>query len=179
MPDAHPSNQMGCDAFRINYSCIRRHVEMQVLLMHASKTTLLGPERRARSRIGIAVDLAAAISIIPRPLMHTMTDNSMRWTAPLIALPLIGIELGAGPREILGDESRASVPISMVASPEALLTCSPRDDAENGWTIVGVGPMPSPLIRPPTSRIIKVGMGRAFFPPRFGIVRRPQKPCPA
>jgi hypothetical protein len=79
VPHAHPSNQMGCDAFRIDDGFICRYVEMQVLLMDASKTTQIGPERCARSLTGIAVDLATAISIIiPCPLVHAMTDSGMR-----------------------------------------------------------------------------------------------------
>jgi hypothetical protein len=66
----------------------------------------------------------------------------------------------------------------MVANPEALLTGGPRDDADHGGTIVRVGPMPSPLIGPPTRRIIWVKTRGAFFPRRRGTARRPQKPCP-
>jgi len=148
--------------------------------MHASKTTQIGPERRASSLTGIAVDLAVAISvIIPCPLVHTMTDSGMRGMAPPLALPFIGIELGAVSGDVLRNQCRAGMPISMVANPEALLACVPRDEADNGWAIVGVGPVPSALIGPPTRRIIRVRMGGAFFPPRFGTARRPQKPCPA
>jgi hypothetical protein len=170
---------MGCDSFRIDDSFIRRHVEMQVFLMNAPKTTQIGPECCARPLTAIAVDLAAAISIsIPRPLVHTMTDSSMGWMAPPIALPLVGVELRAGNRDVLRYQCCAGTPISMVANPEALLTGVPRDDADNGWALVGVGPMSSPLIGPTTGRIIWVRMGCAFFPRRFGTARRPQKPCP-
>ena len=148
--------------------------------MNAPKTTQIGPERCASPLAGIAVDLAAAIAIIiPRPLVHTMPDSGMRWMAPPVALPLVGIELRAVSGDVLRYQCRAGMPIGMVANPEALLARVPRDDADNGWTIVGVGPMPSPLIGPPTGRIIGVRMGRAFFPPRFGTARRPQRPCPA
>jgi hypothetical protein len=153
---------------------------MPVSLMNAPKIPQIGSERCAGPLAGIAVDLAAAIAvIIPRPLMHTMPDSGMRWMAPPVALPLVGIELGAVSGDVLRDQGRAGMPISMVANPEALLTGVPRDDADNGWTIVGVGPVPSPLSGPPTRRIIRVRMGGAFFPPRFGTARRPQKPCPA
>jgi hypothetical protein len=170
---------MGCDAFRIDHGFIGCHVEMQVLLMNAPKTTQIGPERRASALAGIAVDFAAAISIIvPRPLVHTMTDSGMRGMAPSIALPLVGIELRAVSGDVLRNQCRAGMLISMVANPEALLARVPRDDTDNRRTIVGVGPMSSPLIRTPTGRIIGVRMRRAFFPPRFGTARRPQRPCP-
>jgi hypothetical protein len=151
---------------------------MQVSLMNAPKTTRIGSERRATPLAGIAVDLAAALAvIIPRPLVHTMTDSGMRWMAPPVALPLIGIELRAVSGDVLRSKCCTGMPISMVANPGALLTCVPRDDADNGWTIVGIGPVPFPLMGPPTRRIIRVRMGRAFFPPRFGTARRPQRPC--
>jgi hypothetical protein len=125
-PHAHPSDQMGCDAFRIDYGFIPRHVEMQILLMNAPKTTQIGPERRARPLTAIAVGLAAAISIIiPRPLMHAMTDSGMGWMAPPIALPLVGIELRAGNRDVLRYQCCTGTPISMVANPEARLTGVP------------------------------------------------------
>jgi hypothetical protein len=171
---------MGCDAFGLDYGVIRRHVEMPVWLMDAPKTTKIGPERRASALAGMAVDRAAAISIIiPRPLVPTMTDSGRRGMAPPIALPLVGRALRAASGDVLCDQCRAGMPIGMVAHPEALLTCVPRDDADQGWTIVGGGPGPSPLIGTPTGRIIRVRMGRAFFSPRCGTARRPQRPCPA
>jgi hypothetical protein len=152
---------------------------MQVLLMNAPKATQIGPERCASALAGIAVDLAAAISIIvPRPLVHPMTNRGMSGMAPAIALPLVGIELRAVSGNVLRHQGRAGTPIGMVPNPEALLARIPRDETDNRRTIVGVGPMPSPLIGPPTGRIIGVRMRRAFFPPRFGTARPPQMPCP-
>lgn len=114
---------MGCNAFGIDYGCIRRHLEMQVWLMDAPTTTQIGPERRARSLAGMAVDRAAAISIIiPRPLVHTMPDSGMRGKIPPVALPLVGRERRAASGEVLCDQCRAGMPIGMVAHPEALLT---------------------------------------------------------
>jgi hypothetical protein len=147
--------------------------------MNATKATQIGPERRASALAGIAVDLAAAISIIvPRPLVHTMTDRGMKGMAPTIALPLVGIELRTMSGNVLPHQGRASTPIGMVPNPEALLAGVPGDETDNRRTIVGVGPMSSPLIGPPTGRIIGVRMRRAFFPPRFGTARPPQTPCP-
>jgi hypothetical protein len=148
--------------------------------MNAPKTPQIGSERCAGPLAGMAVDLAAAIAvIIARPLMHAMPDSGMRWMAPPVALPLIGIELGAVSGDVLRDQGRAGMPLSLVANPEARLTGVPRDDTDNGWTIVGVGPVPSPLIGPPTRRIVRGRMGCAVFPPRIGTARRPQRRCPA
>jgi hypothetical protein len=126
------------------------------------------------------VDLATAISsILPCPLVPTMTDRGMRWMAPPRALPFSGLELGAVSGDVLRHQGHAGRPLSMVAHPEARLACVPRDAADHGWTIVGVGPVPSPLIGPPTRRIIRIKLEGAFFPPRVGTARRPQTRCPA
>ena len=97
----------GCDPFRIDHGFIRRHIEMQVLLVDPSEGTQIGPERRACPFTGIAVDLTAAIAIIiPRPFVHAVADRGMGWMAPPIALPLIGIELRAANRNVFRDEAR-------------------------------------------------------------------------
>jgi hypothetical protein len=171
---------MGCDAFCIDQRFVRGHIEVQVLLMHAAKHPQVGPKRRPRSLAGVAVDFAAAIPIsITSPLMDTMADRGVVWMTPPIALPLVGIELRAAGGHVLCDQGSTRTRIGMVADPEALLARLPRDDTNNGRTIVGVCPMPSPLIGTPPGRILGVRMGRAFFPPRSGTVRRPQRPCPA
>jgi hypothetical protein len=109
------------------------------------KAMQIGPERRAGSLAGLAVDLATAISIIiPRTPVHTMANSGMRWMAPPTALPLVGIELRAVSGDVLRNQGRIGTPIGMVPKPEALLTWVPRDDADNTWTIVGVGPVPTP-----------------------------------
>jgi hypothetical protein len=147
--------------------------------MNAPKTTQRGPERRASALAGIAVDLAAAIAlIVPRPLVHTVTDRGMSGMAPAIALPRVGIELRAGSGAGLRQQCHTGRPLGMVANPEAVLARVPRDDPDHRRTLVGVGAMSTPLMGPPTGRLIGVRMRRAVFPPRCGTARRPQKRCP-
>src|SRR5687767_7038165 len=125
--------------FCVDHGFIRRHIEMQVLLVNTSESTQVSTKRRACTFTGIAVDFVSAIAvIIPRPLVHTMADRGMGWMAPPIALPLIGIELRAARGDVLRNQGRTGAPICMVAHPEALLTRVPRDDADNRGTIVGV-----------------------------------------
>ena len=169
---------MGWDAFGIDHGLIRCYVEMQVLLVHAPKHMQVGAKPRPRSLAGVTVDFAAAIAIsISCPLMDTVADHNMGRMTPPLALPLVAIELRVAGGHVLCDQGSTRTRVGMVADPDALLACVPRNDADKGGTIVGVGPVPSPLIGPPTRRIIRVKMGRAFFPPRFGTARRPQRPC--
>lgn len=148
------------------------------MLLHAPNTTQIGPECRASALAGMAVALAAAIAIIiPRPLVSPMPDRGLRWRAPPIALPLVGLERRAVSRDVLRKQGCAGRPRSLVAHPAALLTRVPGDHADHGGTIVGVGPGPSPLLRPPTRRSIRVRRGRAVVPRRCGTARRPHKPC--
>jgi hypothetical protein len=175
---AHPSDQIRCHAFRIDHRFIRRHVEMQVLLMNAPKHTQVSPERRPRSLTGVTMDFAAAIAvIIPRPLVHPVADGRMARMAAPIALPLIGIEPRVAHGDVLRDQGGAGARVGMIAHPPALLPRVPRDEADNRWTIVGVGPVPFPFIGTPPGRIRGVAMGRTFFPRRCGTVRRPQRRC--
>jgi hypothetical protein len=55
--DAHPSNQSGHDPFRFHHGFIRRHGEMQVVLVDAPECPQVRAERRARPLAGVAMDL--------------------------------------------------------------------------------------------------------------------------
>ena len=155
----------GGDTCRMDHGFIGCDVELQVWFMNTPHTTPRGAERRASSLAGRAVDLVAAISIIiPRPLVHTMTDSGMRWMVPPIALPRVGRALRVVSGEVLRHQCRAGLPIGLVGTPEAWLARVPRDDTDQRRTIVGVGPLPSPRMGTPTRRISGVRMRPACFP---------------
>ena len=70
--------------------------------MNAPKHTQVGPECRASTLAGVAMDVASTLAvIITRPLVHTMADGGMGWMAPPIALPRIGMELRAACGDVL------------------------------------------------------------------------------
>ena len=148
--------------------------------MNAPKATQVGPERRPCTLAGVAVDFAAAVSIsIPGPLAHAVADGGMDRMAATIALPFVRIQDGAVPWDILGNQVVAGTLVRVIADPETLLTRFARDDADNGGTILRIGPVPSPLIGPPPGWVTGMGMGRAFFPRRSDTIRRPQRRCRA
>ena len=124
------------------------------------------------------MDFASAITIIiSRPFVDTMADRGMGWMTAPVALPFVGVQPRAASRNVFGEEGTACPPVRVVAHPEALLTRVARDDADDGGPIVGIGAVAFALIGPSTWRVTGIAMGRAFFPPRSGTVRQPQKPC--
>src|SRR5919197_36393 len=131
---------------------------MQVLLMHTPEATQVGADCRACSLTGVAMDLTEAIPIgIPRPLVYAVADGGMGRMATTIALPLVGIESCATGRHVVGNEVVAGPRVRVITHPEAVLTCLPRYQTNNGWAIVGISAMPFALIRASTWR---VGGGR-------------------
>jgi hypothetical protein len=173
--DTHPSDQMGRDAFRINHGFMRRHVQMQVLLVDAPEGAQISTERRACPFTGIAVNLASAIPIvIPCPFVGAVAHGGM---AAVIALPCIHVQDRAAGRNVLRHRVVAGPFGPVVEAPEAPLACVPRPQTDNGGTIVGVGAVPFPLIGAPVGRISGLRMERAPFPPRCCIARPPEKRC--
>ena len=91
--------------------------------MHPTEGTQVGPEPGTSLFTGVAVHLTPAIVIIiPRPFVHAVTDGVIARMAAPIALPLVGVELGAAGRHVVRDRGCAGAPIGMVAHLEALLT---------------------------------------------------------
>jgi hypothetical protein len=151
---------------------------MQIPLVHTLEGPQIRPEGGSCPLAGVAMDLADAIPIgIPRPLVYAVADGGVRRMAPTIALPLVGIESCAAGRHVVGNEGVAGPRVRVVTHPKAALARVPRDDADDGGPIVGVGSVPFALVGPPPGRVRRIRMGRAFFPPRSGTVRRPQTSC--
>jgi hypothetical protein len=145
--------------------------------MHATEGAQVGPEPRASSFTGVAVHLPPAIGIIiPRPFVHPVADSRMARMAAPIALPLVGVELCAASRNVFGDKAAARLRVGVITHPKAVFARLPRHHTDDGWAIIGIGPMPLALIGPAARRIVGVAMGRAFFPPRSDTVHRPQRP---
>jgi hypothetical protein len=64
--------------------------------MRSTEGAQVGPEPVASAFTGVAVPLTPAIVIIiPRPFVYAVTDGRMPRMAALIALPLVGVKLGA------------------------------------------------------------------------------------
>src|SRR5262249_29963242 len=126
----------------------------------------------------MTVDLAAAITIvIARPFMHAVADRRMRRMTATVALPFIGVEDRARNRDICRDQVVTGVFGRVVADPKTALARVPRDDADDGRPVIGEGAMAFALIGPPPGRILRVRMGRTFFPLRSGTAHRPQRRC--
>jgi hypothetical protein len=93
----------------------------------------VGAKRGTRSLTGMAMHFALAISVIvPRPFVDPMADRRMGWMTPPVALPCIGVQLGAASRKVCNDELVTRPPVRVVAHPEALLPWSAGHNAEEG-----------------------------------------------
>jgi hypothetical protein len=166
---------MGRDPFRIDHRFIRRHVEVQVLLVNAPEATEIGTERRTGAFAGVAMHLVSPIAIlIPRPLMSAMAHGHMGGMTTVITLPFIGIEDRVVHWYVLRNEAITGRPVRVVTDPPPRLPGLPRDNAENRGTVIRIGAMALPLIGPAAWGISGVGMPSAFFPPRSDRVRLPQ-----
>jgi hypothetical protein len=151
---------------------------MQVLLMNPTEGAQIRSKRRTGPFTGVAVHFASAIPIvIPRPLVDAVAYRGMGRVTAVIALPFICVQDRALQRDILGDQGSARTPVRMVADPKALLPRLARDHTDDRGAIIGISAVPSPFIGTSAWRIVRVAMGRTFFPQRFGRVRRPQRRC--
>jgi hypothetical protein len=141
---------------------------MQILLVNTSESTQVGPKRRTRSLAGVAMHFASAIAIIiPRPFVYTMADGGMSWMTAAGALPFVRVQPRVASWNIFGDERAARPCVRVVAHPKALLARVPRDDADAGGPIVGIGAVALTLIGASTRWVTGIAMGRAFFSPAF------------
>jgi hypothetical protein len=110
------------DPFGVDHGFIRRHIQMQVLLVDTSEGTEIRPECRARSFTTVAVDFTAAITIIiPGPFAGAVAHGGMGGVAAMITLPLVSVERRAASGDVVSNEVAAGLPVRMVADPPALL----------------------------------------------------------
>ena len=125
------------------------------------------------------MDLTSAVPIIiARPFVDAVVDRGLGWMTAPVALPLIGIQPRAASRKVFEDEPMTSPPVRVVAHPKPLLPRLTRDDTDDRGPIVGVGAVAFALIRASAGRVMRVAMGRAFFPRRSDTTRPPQRRCP-
>jgi hypothetical protein len=180
VPHAQSLDHMGRDPFGLQHRFIGCHIERQIWLVDPPEGPQIGAERRTCPFAGMTVDFTAAITIvIASPCMHSVAHSRVGRMTATIALPCIGVEYRARNRDVCRDQRVTGGFGRVVADPETARARVRRDDADAGGTIVGEGPVPLPLVGPPPGRILGVRMGRAFFPPRSGTVRWPQRPCRA
>ena len=102
-----------------------------------------GPQGRARPLTAVAVSCTSASAmLIPRPLLHAMADRGLSWLTPPVAVPLLGVEPRAGRRDVLREQGRAGVGISLVTDPPTLFPRLARHHPEDGGRSVAEVPCP-------------------------------------
>lgn len=91
---------------------------MQVLFVDTPEGPQVGAECCSGPLTGIAMDFAAAITIvIPRPFVDTMADRGMEWMTAPVALPFVGVQPRADSRNVFIDEATASPSVCVVTDP--------------------------------------------------------------
>ncbi len=169
-------DERGGHLLDIEQCFIRGDIQMQIGFMDAPKHSQIGSQGGTGPLTGIAMDLSFAVPIvITCPLTRTMAHGSVCRMASRITVGLIGIEHGAPDGNILVDQFVTGLLIGMVADPKTVFAALARDQMNNGWPVIGICATPSLLIRAPARRIFGIPMGRTFFPPHSGRVRRPRK----
>src|SRR5262245_38317340 len=119
----------------MDHRVIGRHIEMPVRLVDPTEGAHIGAECRSGPFTGVAVDLASAVPvIIPGPFADAVADSGMGWVTPPIALPRIGIQLGAASRKVFHQALMTRPPVRVVAHPQPLLARLPRDQTDDGRT---------------------------------------------
>jgi len=170
-------DEIGCDPPRIDHGFIRCHVEVQVLFTDAPEGAQIGPEGRAGPFASIAVDLASAIPIIiPCPSWVRWPTVSVGGVAAVIALHSSVYSMVAAGRDVLREQVVAGLFRRVVADPEALLARVPRDDTDDGRTVVRVRPMPLRLLA--RRRADPQGQDVACFFPRVLVQLSASKAVP-
>jgi hypothetical protein len=96
--------------------------------------------------------------------VHVMAHRSMGGVAAPTGLPLIGVERRATSGDVRCDQCRAGTRVGVVAGPEPMLACVPRQHTDNSRTIVGRGPVPFTLISTLLGWIHRLRVRRACFP---------------
>jgi hypothetical protein len=158
-------DQFRRDPLCIDHGLIRYDIAMQALFVDTPEDTQGGPEACPRSFTGVAMDLALATPIvIPRPCAHAAGPRGMARMAPTIALPCIGIEGCAAGGHVISHKAVAGSPVGMITAPPALLTRVPRDNADDGGAIDGIGAVSLVRVGAPPGGIRRVRVRCAFSP---------------
>jgi hypothetical protein len=106
---------------RLEHGFIGRHLKRPIRLMPATAGAPGGPAPGARPVTGGAVHRTPAIAIvIPRPLVHAMTDGGLTRRAAPSALPRVGVQWGAARRPVVGHEAPAGPSVGMITAPKAM-----------------------------------------------------------
>jgi hypothetical protein len=122
---------------------------------------------------------ALALTLISaRPFMDPMANRGMGWVATSLARPFVRVQLHAVSPNGVGEERLARPPVRLVAPPKPRLVCLAPDTAQDWRASVGAGAVALALLGPSAWRVVRVAMGRAFFPPHVGTARRPRRRCP-
>src|SRR6266498_5898888 len=93
----------------------------------------------------------------------------------MIAAVLVRVDDRPIAHHSFGKNALAGRLVAMPDHPAALFAAVATDDMDDRWPVVVIGAMPPLFIGAPARPIVRVAMGRTFFPPRSGRSHLPRR----
>ena len=157
---------------------VGRDVQVEIGFMHAAKRAQERAERRPRSFTTVAMDFAYAITIvIACPFSLSVTDRFVLRVDIGVVCAFVGKQQRAVGRQAGFNNLSAGRTVGVGNHPIAAFATFAADNANNGWTVIGIRAPTSLLIGAAARWIGWVGMRGAFFPPRSDTVHRLRSGC--
>ena len=100
-----------------------------------------------------------------------MTDRGMGTEQVIITAPFIGVNSGSGYRELMY-MSRKRLAVGMMHDTQTDISAVSSNGAHNQGAVIVIGAMSLLLVGSLPGRIVRMGMGGTFFPPRSETSRR-------
>jgi len=172
------SDKGGTDTFEIDSMFTHSQIAVQVFFVDTAKRAQKIACGRPQPFDGVGMHFPDAIPIlIAGPFLLAVPHRVMSPFDAVVALPLIRITGGAC-LSVAVDVFLQRLAIGMLAHAQSTLPTLPADGADDGRTIVLIGPVPTAFVGAAARRIARVAVFVAFFPPRSETSPRFPSRCP-
>lgn len=163
----HPLDDHWRNPFGIQHRFKGCHILGEIVFVNAPKGTQIRAEGCSETFTGVAVNLADAITIvIPCPFVVAVTDRSVVGMHATIVRAFVGKEQRSRRDNTRFNNRTTRGFISVFDHPIAVFFGFPTDHPNDGWTVIGIGATATALIGPSPWWVVRIRMGRIFFPPR-------------
>ena len=173
------------DPLGVGHRLVGCDVASKVLFVYPPERSQERAQPRAGSFAAIAMHFADAVSIIvARPLavavhrtsvMHSRVPGLEFVGDRQIAAPLVRVEDRRAFGHAALDHRQTRLGIRMMAHEEPDRVALTPDEREDRWPVGFISAVPSSFVGAASGRVLRVGVRRAFFPPRSGTTHQPQR----